>query len=172
MFFEGPRTDGLLRGPRRERKELILGCADAPWDLETLLGLHLGLLDHSDEVRASAMEALQSIAKRKPTPLTLTPAALLAHFMHTFTVASGVGLAAFCCLAELDTTESLDIVKAVLESGRGSNEEFEAWIKILRDANKLSILRKVKLETLSKARRKVADRVLAAESGRQPRSTL
>jgi len=60
------------------------------------------------------MEALQRIAKRKPTGITLTPAAMLAHFMHAFTVASGVGLATFWCLAELDTAESLDTIKAVL----------------------------------------------------------
>jgi hypothetical protein len=165
MFFDEPRTDGLLRGARTERQELMLELADAPWDLNTALGLHLGLLDHSEEVRAAAMEALQRIAKRKPTGITLTPAAMLAHFMHAFTVASGVGLATFWCLAELDTAESLDTIKAVLESGRGSNDQFEAWIKILRDANKLSILRNIKLDTLSKPRRKIVDRVLAAESG-------
>ena len=43
MSFNEPRTDGLLRGPRSERKELLVGLADAPWDLETLLGLHLYL---------------------------------------------------------------------------------------------------------------------------------
>lgn len=165
MFFDEPRTDGLLRGSRSERKKLMVGLADAPWDLETFLGLHLGLLDHSEEVRAAAMNALQGIAKRKPAPLALTPAALLAHFMHSFTVASGVGLACFWCLAELDTAESLGIVKAVLESGQGSNDQFEAWVDILRDADQLEILRHVKLDTLSKTRRKIIDRVLAAESG-------
>src|SRR5215471_17048691 len=160
MFFDEPRTDGLLRGPRSERKELLVGLADAPWDLETFLGLHLGLVDHSEEVRAAAMEALQSIAKRKPASLALTPAALLAHFMHALSVASGVGLASFRCLAELDTSESFGIAKAVLESGQGSNDQFEAWVDTLRDANQLDILRHVKLETLSKTRRKIIDRVL------------
>ncbi|PYU18122.1 MAG: hypothetical protein DMG30_29025 [Acidobacteria bacterium] len=61
--------------------------------------------------------------------------------------------------------ESLEVVKAVLESGRGSNNQFEAWLKILRDVNKLDILRKVKFARLSKARRNMIDRVLAAESG-------
>jgi hypothetical protein len=68
-------------------------------------------------------------------------------------------------MAELDTAESLGIVKAVLESGQGSNDQFEAWVGILRDADQLEILRQVKLETLSKTRRKIVDRVLAAESG-------
>ena len=165
MFFEEPRTDGLLRGSRSERKKLMLGLANEQWDLETFLELHLGLLDHSEEVRVAAMEALERIAKRKPAPVALTPAALLAHFLHSFTVASGVGLASFRCLAELDTAESLRTVKAVLESGQGSNNQFEAWVDILGDADQLDILRHVKLETLSKARRKIIDRVLAAESG-------
>jgi hypothetical protein len=46
MFFEEPRTDGLLRGPRNERKELMTALGDAPWNLETFLAFHLGLLDH------------------------------------------------------------------------------------------------------------------------------
>ena len=82
MFFEEPRTDGLLRGPRNERKELMSALGDAPWDMETFLGFHLGLLDHSEDVRVAAMEALQCIAQRKPAPLALTPVALWAHFTH------------------------------------------------------------------------------------------
>ena len=125
MFFEEPRTDGLLRGPRNERKELMSALGDAPWDMETFLAFHLGLLDHSEDVRVAAMEALQCTAQRKPGPLALTPVALLAHFMHAFTVASGIGLATFRCLVELDTAESLEVVKAVLESARGNNNQFE-----------------------------------------------
>jgi len=103
--------------------------------VQTFLGLHLGLLDHSEDVRVAAMEALQCMAR-----------CLLATFQ--------------CMVAE-----SLEVVKAVLESGRGSNNQFEAWLKILRDVNKLDILRKVKFARLSKARRNMIDRVLAAESG-------
>jgi hypothetical protein len=165
MFFEEPRTDGLLRGPRNERKELMTALGDAPWNLETFLAFHLGLLDHSEEVRLAAMEALQCMAQRKPEPLALTPVALLADFMHAFTVASGIGLATFRCLVKLDTAESLEVVKAVLESGQGSNNQFEEWVKILRDANKLDILRNVEFTRLSKVRRNIINRVLAAEPG-------
>jgi hypothetical protein len=45
MFFEEPRTDGLLRGPRNERKELMTALGDAPWNLETFLAFHLGLVE-------------------------------------------------------------------------------------------------------------------------------
>jgi hypothetical protein len=165
MFFDEPRTDGLLRGPRNERKELMTALGDAPWDMETFFAFHLGLLDHSEDVRVAAMEALQCMAQRKPGPLALTPVALLAHFMHAFTAASGIGLATFRCLVELDTAESLEVVKAVFESARGSNNQFEAWVKILRDANKLDILRNVEFARLSKVRRNIINRVLAAEPG-------
>ena len=165
MFLEEPRTDGLLRGPRNERKELMTALGDAPWNLETVLAFHLGLLDHSEEVRLAAMEALQCMAQRKPEPLALTPVALLADFMHGFTAASGIGLATFRCLVELDTAESRKVVKAVLESGQGSNNQFEEWVKILRDANELDILRNVEFTRLSKVRRNIINRVLAAEPG-------
>jgi len=82
MFFEEPRTDGLLRGPRNERKEPMTALGDAPWDMEIFLAFHLGLLDHSEDVRVAAMEALQCMAQRKPGPLALTPVARWAHFTH------------------------------------------------------------------------------------------
>jgi hypothetical protein len=143
----------------------MTALGDAPWDLETFLAIHLGLLDHSEDVRGAAIEALQCMAQRKPEALAVTPVALLAHFMHAFTVASGIGLATLRCLVELDTAESLEVVKAVLESGRGSNSQFEAWVEILGDANKVNILRNVELARLSKARRNIINRVLAAEPG-------
>ena len=85
--------------------------------------------------------------------------------MHAFTVASGIGLASFRCLVELDTAESLEVVKAVLESGQDSNNQFEEWVKILRDANELDILRNVEFTRLSKVRRNTINHVLAAEPG-------
>ena len=161
MLFEEPRTDGLLRGPRKERSESMTALGDASWDLETLLGLHLGLLDHAEDVRVAAMEALGSIARKKPDAIAVTPVALLAYFMHTFTRASRVDLTSFRCLVELDTHESLEVIKGILESGHGSNDQFDAWVDILRDAKKLEILRSVDLARLSKARRNIVKRVLA-----------
>jgi hypothetical protein len=109
------------------------------------------------------MEALQHIAQRKPTPLAVSPVALLAYFMHSFTVASGMSLLTFECLVELNTAESIEIVEAVLESGCGNNIQFEGWVRILRDANRSDIFRKIDLTRLSKGRRKVIERVLAEE---------
>jgi len=163
MFFEEPRTDGLLRGPRRERSKHMTSLEREAWDLETLLALHLGLLDHAEDVRIAAMEALQHIAQRKPTPLAVSPVTLLAYFMHSFTVASGLSLLTFELLVELNTAESIEIVETVLESGRGNNMQFEGWVRILQDANRSDILRKIDLTRLSKGRRKVIERVLAEE---------
>lgn len=164
MFFEKPRTDGLLRGPRRERSKQMTALGKEAWDLETLLELHLGLLDHAEDVRIAAMEALQHIAQRKPAPIAVSPVALLAYFMHSFTVASGMSLRTFECLVELNTAESIEIVEAVLESGHGNNIQFEEWVRILEDANRSDILRKIDLTRLSKGRRKVIERVLAKEA--------
>lgn len=163
MFFEEPRTDGLLRGPRRDRSKQMSALGREAWDLETLLGLHLGLLDHAEDVRIAAMEALQHIAQRKPAPIAVSPVALLAYFMHSFTVASGMSLRTFECLVELNTAESIEIVEAVLESGRGNNIQFEGWVRILQDASRSDILRKIDLTRLSKGRRKVIEHVLAEE---------
>jgi hypothetical protein len=69
MFFEEPRTDGLLRGPRNERKELMAALGDAPWNLETFLAFHLGLLDHSEEVRLAAMKLSSVWRKESRSPL-------------------------------------------------------------------------------------------------------
>jgi hypothetical protein len=80
-------------------------------------------------------------------------------------VASGIGLATFRCLVELDTAESREVVKGVLESGQGSNNQFEEWVKTLRDAKELDMLRNVEFTRLSKVRRNIINRVLAAESG-------
>jgi hypothetical protein len=133
------------------------------WDLETLLGLHLGLLDHAEDVRIAAMEALQRLAQKKPAPIAVSPVALLEYFMHSFTVASGMSLLTFECLVELNTAESIEMVGAALESGSGNNIRFEECVRILRDANRSDILRKIDLTKLSKGRRKVIERVLAGE---------
>jgi hypothetical protein len=163
MFFEETRTDGLLRGPRSERSKQMAALGREAWDLETLLGLHLGLLDHAEDVRIAAMEALQRLAQKKPKPIAVSPVALLGYFMHSFTVASGMSLLTFECLVELNTAESTEIVEAVLESGCGNNIQFEGWVRIIQDANRWDILHKTDLTKLSKGRRKVIERALAGE---------
>ena len=123
---------------------------------------------HAQDVRVAAMEALRSIARKKPDAIAVTAVELLAYFMHSFTVASGVNLATFQCLVELNTAESLEVVKATIESGRGGNDQFARRVNILREAKGLEILRKVDLAKLSRTRRNMISRVLARESGNHP----
>ncbi len=66
------RNDGLLRGSREERVAAMLSLAEAEWNLGAFLDLHCGLLDHAEDVRAAAMEALQKIATQRPEPIALT----------------------------------------------------------------------------------------------------
>jgi hypothetical protein len=74
-----------------------------------------------------------------------------------------MSLLTFELLVELNTAESIEIVETVLESGRGNNMQFEGWVRILQDANRSDILRKIDLTRLSKGRRKVIERALAEE---------
>ncbi len=78
------RSDGLLRGSREERCKAMLALGKTKWDLYTFLDLHCGLLDHAEDVRAAAMEALEKIAKRRPKPIALTPLDLLVDFYVWF----------------------------------------------------------------------------------------
>ena len=54
----------MLRGSREERIETMLSLNEEEWNLNTLLYLHLGILDHAEDVRMAAMDALMEIAKR------------------------------------------------------------------------------------------------------------
>ena len=111
-MWEGePRTDGLLRGARTDRVRQILALKNGGWSLETALELHCGLLDHAHEVREAAMEALFELAAQRPAPVLVTPARLLAYYMTTFTVASGIDLAAVRCLVDLRTAEADEIAQ-------------------------------------------------------------
>ena len=67
------RSDQLLRGSRKERVETMLSLSEDEWDLNTLLNLFLGILDHAEDVRIAAMDALMEIAARSPEPFTVSP---------------------------------------------------------------------------------------------------
>ena len=99
-------SDGLLRGSRKDRIAQMLSLREAEWNLYTLLDLHLGLLDHAEEVRLAAVESLPAAAKI-PEPITLTPADFLARYMFSFTSASGAAPQIFEFLVELGTPEAI-----------------------------------------------------------------
>ena len=120
-MWEGQvRTDGLLRGSRDERMQQMVALKNSTWRLDALLDLHCGLLDHAHDVREAAMETLLDLAARKPIAIPITPSTLLAYYISTFTVASGIDLAVVTCLAELRTAEADDLLLDLLLSGRGS----------------------------------------------------
>jgi hypothetical protein len=160
MFSADERTDGLLRGSREERIRHIANLEQEGWTLDTLLDFHCGLLDHAHDVRQAAMESLIEIAVKKPTPLAVTPVTLLAYFMHTFTVSSGVGVHVVQCLAELRTSEADTALRITIESGAGSNEQFQRWLMILKDSKRDDVLGKISLEKLSSGRRKILNKAL------------
>jgi hypothetical protein len=143
------RNDGLLRGSREERGEAMLSAKEAEWNLETVLDLHTGLLDHAQEVKFSAMAALEELAKRRPAPVQLTPVSLLSCFMFSFTVSSGMALSTFQFLVELDTPEARQAIEWALSRTK-RNEDFSDFVGVLQRADKLEILRSLDISTLSK----------------------
>jgi hypothetical protein len=88
------------------------------------------------------------------------PVKLLAYFMHTFTVSSGVDLDVVQCLAELHTAEADEVLTDRLQSGSGSNEQFQRWLESLKMANRQDILHHICSDKLSSGRRKMLKRVL------------
>ncbi len=147
------RTDGLLRGPRDERIQQMLALKDTGWSLDALVDLYSGLLDHAHDVRQAAMETLLELAARQPVAIPVTPATLLAYYMGTFTVASGIDVAVVRCLAELRTAEADELLIDLLVSGRGSNEQFKRWLEILKATDRQDILGRVQPEKLSPKRK-------------------
>ena len=101
MWEAQVRTDGLLRGSRDERIQQMLVLKNKSWKLDALLEIHCGLLDHAHDVREAAMETLLGLAARKTVAIPISPEMLLAYYMGTFTVASGIDLAVVRCLAAL-----------------------------------------------------------------------
>ena len=78
------------------------------------------------------METLLGLAVRKTVAIPISPEMLLAYYMGTFTVASGIDLAVVRCLAALRTAEADDLLLNLLRSGMGSNDQFKHWLEILR----------------------------------------
>src|SRR5438552_9419090 len=122
-------------------------CGSAPGlprrSLDAVLDLHRGLLDHAEEVRLAAIEALKAIAQRSPEQLTLTPAIFLAHHMFSFTAASGAAVRIFRFLVELDTPESIRLAMEALEHP-SRNDDFKAFVETVVRAKKLDLLRQLR----------------------------
>ena len=154
------RTDGLLRGSRDQRIRQIRAVEEAPWTLETILGLHCGLLDHAHDVSEAAMDTLIEIALKHPDPVAVTPVALLAYFANAFTIASGIDGRVVRCFAELHSPEADTALSELLESGTGNHQQFENWMTILKATNRTDILHQVRRDRLSVNRRKMLKHAL------------
>ena len=160
MSFVPERSDGLLRGSRRDRVRQIEALQGQPWNLGTLFDLHCGLLDHGHEVNEAAMDTLAELARKNPAPIVITPAALLAALATEFTVASGVDVRVVQCLSELGTAEANAALRELLESGRGNNEQFRTWTMVLTAANRHEILRDLAADRLSPKRKQMVKQAL------------
>jgi hypothetical protein len=151
------RNDGLLRGSRDERVADIVSLKGGEWNLDTLMDLHLGLLDHAEEVRLAAVESLEAIAERSPKPLTLTPAGFLARYIFSFTAASGAAQQIFEFLLGLNAPEAIRLTMEALEQV-SRNEDFNAFVEILTRHHRLDLLRQFPQDRLGKAKRRVLRR--------------
>jgi hypothetical protein len=155
------RSDGLLRGAREDRAEVMSSSGHAKWSLEVFLDLHCGLLDHAEEVRIAAMEALQEISKQEPDPVALTPVKLMSYFLFSFTVSSGVAVQCFRFLVDLDTPDAHEAVEQAL-SRVHRNEDFKEFIGVLQQANKLELLHRLEHATLSQSKAAILRSALAS----------
>jgi len=155
------RSDGLLRGAREDRAEAMSSLGRAKWSLEVLLDLHCGLLDHAEEVRIAAMEALREISRQEPDPVALPPVKLLSDFLFSFTVSSGVAVKCFKFLVELDTLEAHEAVEQALFRGQ-RNEDFKEFVGVLWQANKLELLHRLEQAKLSQAKATILRSALAS----------
>lgn len=106
------------------------------------------------------METLLDLAAQRPAAVPLTPATLLAYYLATFTVASGIDIAAVRCLVDLHTAEADEILIDLLGSQNGNNEQFKHWVEIVNAAGRQDILRRVDVDRLSKGRQRTLNQAL------------
>ena len=139
----------MLRGSREERIETMISLNEEEWNLNTLLYLHLGILDHAEEVRMAAMDALMEIATSSPEPFTVSPISMLIRYMFDFTVASGYTPYMFRSLVQLGTQEAIQAAESALRRV-ARNEDFRKFLDILIEEGKSEVLRNMVGENLSK----------------------
>lgn len=148
------RSGKLLRGSREERVETMLSLQREEWNLNTLLYLHLGILDHSEDVRIAAMDTLMEIATRSPEPFTVSPISMLIRYIFDFTVASGYTPHMFRSLVQLGTPEAVQAAESALRHVE-RNEDFREFANVLIEEGKSDVLRNMAGEKLSKQKSKI-----------------
>jgi hypothetical protein len=109
------------------------------------------------------MEALQEISKQEPDPVALTPVKLMSYFLFSFTVSSGIAVKCFKFLVELDTPDAQEAVGQALARVH-RNEDFKEFVGILRQANKLEMLRELDPTNLSQTKAAILRSALASNT--------
>lgn len=158
------RSDGLMRGSRNERMQEVFSLQESDWDFDTLLGIIQGILDHAENVRLAAMEALLEIAKQHKAPMNLTPVSVIEYFMFSFTVSSNATQRIFKFLVEnTDIPGAKEAIERAL-LGSVRNEDFEKFIDIIIEAKKLEFLKILEGKQLSKTKAKIFKHALKSLS--------
>jgi hypothetical protein len=154
------RSDGLMRGSRKERIQEVFGLQESDWDFDTLLGIIQGILDHAEDVRLAAMEMLLEIAKQKKAPMSLTPVSVIEYFMFSFSASTKAAQRIFGFLVENTDIPGANeaIERALLRDVR--NEDFEKFIDIIVEAKKFVFLKTLEDKKLSKTKTKILKKAL------------
>ena len=156
------RNDGLMRGSRTQRIAEMRALGNAEWNAGTLLHLHIGLLDHAEDVRSAALAAVLEISRRKPKPVTISPVMLLSYCLFDWTVASGNTPRIFRFLAELGTTEANEAIEAIMEGPveHLRNDDFEEIISALAENGKMETVKRLSNRKISATKNKILRGVL------------
>jgi len=156
------RNDGLMRGSRKQRSEETRSLGDAEWNPGTLLYLHIGLLDHAEDVRSAALDALLEISRRLPKPFTISPVTLLSYCLFDWTVSSGNTPRIFRSLVQLGTPEADEAVEAIMEGPveHLRNEDFEEFICALAENGKMETIKGLAERKISTTKNKILRRLL------------
>ncbi|NIP22601.1 MAG: hypothetical protein GWN76_10480 [candidate division Zixibacteria bacterium] len=154
------RSDGLMRGSRKERTQEVFSLQESDWDFDTLFGIIQGLLDHADNVRLASMETLLKIARQQKIPMSLTPVSVIEYFMFSFTASSKATQRIIKFLVENTDIPGANeaIERALLEDVR--NEDFENFINIIIEAKKLKFFKTLEDNKLSKTKAKILKKAL------------
>ena len=135
------RSDGLMRGSRKERMQEVFSLQESDWNFDTLLRIIQGLLDHADDVRLASMENLLEIAIQQKVPMSLPPVSVIEYFMFSFTASSKATQRIFEFLVENTGIPGANeaIERALLVDVR--DEDFEKFIDFIVEAKKLEFLK-------------------------------
>jgi hypothetical protein len=151
-----------MRGSREQRIAEMRSLGDAEWNPGTLLYLHIGLLDHAEDVRSAALDALLEISRRQPEPLTISPVTLLSYSLFDWTVPSGNTLRIFSFLAELGTPEADEAIEAIMEGPveQLRNEDFEEFMSALAENGKMDTIDRLANRKISTTKNKILRKVI------------